>query len=101
MVRLKKIIPILLLSSLSYIFLIGCGPAVIVRQPPPVRTEVRPAQPFKGAIWISGHWKWSPSAREYVWVPGHWAKQKPEKTWVPGHWTRKGRGWVWVKGHWR
>ena len=101
MYRLKKIIPILLLTSLFNVLILGCGPAVIVKRPPPARTEVKPAKPFRGSVWIKGHWKWSSTAKDYVWVSGHWAKSKPDKTWVEGQWKKRPRGWVWVKGHWR
>ena len=95
--RLKKIIPIFLFTSFFYI--LGCGPSVVVKQPPPAKTEVRPAKPYANAVWIDGHWKWS--GGRYVWVPGHWAKPKPGRTWVAGHWKKTPRGYVWVKGHWR
>lgn len=99
--RLIKSLIYATLMSLLIGFLIGCGPTVVVKKPPPPRTEVRPEKPFAGAVWIPGHWNWSAAARDYVWVSGHWAKDRPGKRWVSGHWKKGPRGWVWVKGHWR
>ena len=77
----------------------GCGPTMVVKEPPQPRSEIRPAKPWANAIWIDGHWKWS--GGRYLWVPGHWTKPKPGRTWAAGHWEKGPRGWVWVKGHWR
>lgn len=93
--RLLKFSVVLFLG----IWLVGCGPTVVVKRPPPARTEVRPAKPYTNAVWVKGHWKWS--GGRYVWVSGYWLKSRPGKTWVAGHWAQRGRGWVWVKGHWR
>ena len=97
--RLKSFIPIILLVVYIFTFPYGCGPTVVVKKPPPPKTEVRPAKPWSNAVWISGHWSWR--GGRYVWVSGHWAKHKLGKSWVAGHWAKRGRGWVWVKGHWR
>jgi hypothetical protein len=75
------------------------GVAYIKTAPPPAKVEVRPRKPCRGAIWISGHWKWE--SGKYVWVKGRWETKPAGSTWVPGHWKKKPRGWVWVPGHWK
>ena len=94
--KLKRLIPALLLA---YLFIAGCGPAVVVKRPPPPRTEVKPHKPYTNAVWINGHWKWR--GGKHVWISGHWTKARPGKTWVNGHWKQTPKGWVHVKGHWR
>lgn len=69
------------------------------KAPPKVRVEVRPAPPFKAAVWIPGHWQWKHG--RYVWVPGRWIKARRGYAWVPGHWAKRPRGWVWIPGHWK
>jgi hypothetical protein len=97
--RMRILLSIFSVACLITIHTLACAPAVVVKQPPPARTEVRPAKPWPNAVWIAGHWKWS--GGRYVWVSGRWAKAKRGKTWMAGHWARRARGWVWVKGHWR
>ena len=99
---MRKSIQIFLLVLLTgYLsgLMIGCGPTVVVRQPPPKKVEVKPAKPYPNAVWVQGHWAYRGGT--YVWVPGHWKKARPGRTWVAGHWARRRGGWVWVKGYWR
>jgi hypothetical protein len=84
--------------ALSLATLSACSTTVRVPPPPP-KAEVKPAPPWRDAVWINGHWKHKGGG--WVWVPGHWAKAKPGRAWVDGHWEKRGGGWVWVKGHWR
>jgi hypothetical protein len=80
---------------------VNCAPrTVYVRTAPPaVKAEVKPAAPYKNAVWIAGRWAWKKG--EYVWVTGHWVKPRSGYAWVPGHWVKKRRGWIWIEGHWR
>ena len=95
--------PVLLVSVLCFflVTVLGCAPAVVVKEPPAPRVETQPPQPFPNSVWIDGHWQWNASANDFVWVSGHWAKAQPGKTWVKGHWQKTPRGWKWVKGQWR
>jgi len=84
----------LVLSTLS-----GCT-TVVRTPPPPAQVEIRPAPPFRGAVWISGHWNYKHG--NWVWVPGHWKSPPwPKAIWVPGHWKKTPRGWKWAPGHWQ
>lgn len=42
--------------------------------PPPVRVEVKPTNPYTKAVWVPGHWKWKNRKVGYVWIPGHWKR---------------------------
>ena len=101
--RISTIVAVILVLSFVCALVVGCGgPTVVVkRQPPPLRTEVRPVKPFPNAVWISGHWEWNRARNDYVWVSGHWVKARPGRTWVAGHWKKVPGGWAWVKGYWR
>lgn len=66
-----------LIAALLILFSVGSGCArkVVVYErpkPPAPKTEIRPVSPYRGAVWVSGHWEWRPRRRGYVWVPGHW-----------------------------
>ena len=81
-------------------FLGGCSTVAYVPQAPPApKTEVRPAKPGPGHVWVNGHWNWN--GHRYVWVSGHWSKNRGGKQWVAGHWTKTPRGHVWASGHWK
>ena len=97
----QKVIILFPLFCFFFVTVYGCGPAVILKEPPGPKVETKPPKPFPKAVWIDGHWKWSPAANDFVWVSGHWVKQKPGKKWVAGHWERTPKGWKWVKGRWR
>jgi hypothetical protein len=89
----------MIIVAVMFSGLAGCT-TVVRTTPPPARVEVRPAPPFKHAVWIDGHWKHRHG--DWVWVPGHWVKRpNPGAHWVPGHWKQAPRGWKWVPGHWR
>ena len=101
-IAMKKTIQMITVVLFIYFLLaliVGCGPAVVVRQPPSARIEVKPAKPYTNAVWINGHWKWNRGS--YVWIPGFWSKPKPGKKWISGHWAKRPKGWIWIKGHWR
>lgn len=94
-----------MLVSMMVVLLTACAPRasagmLIVKTPPPVvKVEVRPRAPFKKAVWIPGHWKWT--GRKFVWVKGHWVKARRGFVYIPGHWKKVNTGWVWIDGHWR
>ena len=78
-----------------------CAPRTVYvkKAPPAVKVEVKPAPPYKNAVWISGRWVWKKNT--HVWVAGHWVKPRSGYAWVPGHWVKKRQGWIWIDGHWR
>jgi len=100
MKNLNKIV----LSLIFVLMLTGaCATrTVYIKQTPPAkRSEVRSNKPDSGYIWIDGYWKWSKSAKKYVWKKGHWEKQRKKKVWVSGHWKKTPRGWTWTHGYWK
>ena len=53
----------------------GCARRVVVYEKPPApppKVEVRPARPYRGAVWVPGHWKWRKG--RYIWISGHWRR---------------------------
>jgi YXWGXW repeat-containing protein len=44
---------------------------VVDEAPPPPRVEVVTVVPYRGAVWMPGHWS-SHGRHRWVWVPGHW-----------------------------
>jgi hypothetical protein len=57
--------------------------APFVQRPSP--HDNRPARPFKGAIWLGGHWDWVDGRS--VWVAGRW--DRPDNRahlWHHGYW---------------
>ena len=90
------LVALLSISNSAY-----AGRRVYVRVSPPRPKKVvvvKPAKPWKQAVWINGHWKWQKG--HWVWVKGHWKKAKPGYHWVDGHWKHTPHGWVRIKGHW-
>jgi hypothetical protein len=93
------------LFSLIFVLLVGlegnCAPRTVYVKtaPPTVRVEVKPARPYKNAVWVTGRWRWN--GKKHVWVSGHYVKPRAGHVWIPGHWVKKRRGWVWVGGHWK
>jgi hypothetical protein len=78
-------------------------PTVIVapNPPPPPRAETPPPPPGPEMVWLSGHWSWTPEARNYVWVEGKYAAPpRPRAAWLPGRWMQRPEGWVWEEGRW-
>jgi hypothetical protein len=86
----------------SYVYDPGPAPAqevVVQEAPPPDVVEVRPAQPFAGAVWIPGYWHWN--GARHVWVGGHYSAGRPGWAWEPHRWVRGPHGYRWAPGHWR
>lgn len=86
---------------------IGAGASVMAqphgddrvrRAPPPPRRERIPRPPFRGAVWVPGHWSWK--NRRYVWVGGRYLRPQPGKHWTAGRWHQNGGYWVYVPGRW-
>ncbi|MEO8249733.1 MAG: hypothetical protein ABI589_10210 [Burkholderiales bacterium] len=67
--------------------------------PPAPYTEVIPAPPYTGAVWVGGYWGWS--GGRHQWVPGRWAQPRPGYAWRPHRWEPAARGgWVLRGGFW-
>lgn len=67
--------------------------------PPAPYTEVVPAAPYPGAIWVGGYWGWS--GGRHQWVPGYWTQPRPGYHWRPRRWEPAPRGgWVLRGGFW-
>jgi len=47
----------------------GCATRALLVAPP-ARVEVVGYAPYRGAVWIPGHW--ARSYGEWVWIRGHW-----------------------------
>ncbi len=78
---------------------LGC--VSLVRTPPPSHhpVDMRPGVPFRGAVWIEGHYAYRYG--NYVWMPGRYMKPPYENAiWVPGSWKNHRRGWKWEEGRW-
>lgn len=77
------------------------GARVYVKVQPPARkvVVVKPALPYKNAVWISGRWNWN--GHKWVWQAGHWAKPRQGFVWISGHWNHDRNGWYYVSGHWK
>ena len=68
--------------------------------PPPPRWDNRPNRPWRNAVWVDGHWKWT--GKRYVWVSGRWERPRQGfSRWDRGRWERGERGWHWTEGRWR
>jgi len=66
---------------------------------PPTAAVITPATPPADAVWVPGHYDWSPDTLTYVWAPGHYVA-RTGATWVAGHWNERPDRWVWVDGYW-
>ncbi|MDE1921684.1 MAG: YXWGXW repeat-containing protein [Candidatus Omnitrophica bacterium] len=44
----------------------------VVPAPPQPQVEVIGVAPYRGAVWVKGHWAWRPRFGRYVWIRGHW-----------------------------
>ncbi len=99
--RMVRMFFLVAFLSGSLLFSNSCAarPIYVKTAPPAVKVEVRPAPPYRGAVWVPGHWAWRHG--RYVWVKGHWVKPRHGYVYVPGHWVKKRYGWVWVSGHWK
>lgn len=64
----------------------------------------KPPKPAPNYVWVDGHFHWSESQQNYIWVSGHWKMKKKGFKWVPGHYEFKTVGRlkvkVWVSGKW-
>jgi hypothetical protein len=71
--------------------------------PPAPLTEVIPAAPTNGALWIPGYWSFeSRGGDTYTWVGGHWEVPPPNvRNFVTAHWERHGHRYVWVQSYWQ
>jgi hypothetical protein len=75
------------------------GEVVVSAPPPPAIDEVRPPQPFEGAIWIPGFWHYS--GGHHLWVAGRWSARPAGYGWAPPGWDRREDGrWEHHEGHW-
>ena len=56
--------------------------------------------PYAGAVWVGPEWQWRGghyvTAPGYWARPG-----RHGAIWVPGHWKYSPKGYKWVPGHWR
>jgi hypothetical protein len=66
--------------------------------PPPAYTEVIPAMPYPGGVWIGGYWGWS--GNRHQWVPGYWERPRPGYRYEPNRWEPDGRRWRLRIGGW-
>lgn len=49
----------------------GCATRIAIG-PPPARVEVIGVAPYRGAVWVPGHWVYSRYRGEWFWVRGYW-----------------------------
>lgn len=70
----------------------------IRRAPPPPRRERIPRPPYRGAVWVPGHWAWQ--NRRYVWVSGRYIRPQPGRHWTAGRWKQNQGNWVYTPGRW-
>ena len=75
---------------------------IVAPTPPPApRAEAPPPPPSPEMVWMPGHWRWAPDARNHVWVEGKYAvPPRPRAAWLPGRWMQRTEGWVWEDGRW-
>ena len=64
---MKKVIGITLLTL--EVLAAGCTARVALVSPP-LRHEVITVAPYRGAVWVPGHW--NRRFGQWVWVGGHW-----------------------------
>lgn len=54
--------------------------------PPEPAAEVRAPRPSDAAVWLDGHFDWTPEDSRYVWTPGAWeTPPEPDSQRVSGH----------------
>src|SRR5512140_804701 len=91
----------------ALMLLLNAGPAqaglrfvVGVRMaPPPPRREY--VETRAGAVWVRGHWMWSPMVARHIWVPGAFVDRRPGFIWIDGSWVRTRYGWMFIDGYWK
>ena len=64
--------------------------------PPAPYTEIVPAAPYPGAVWVGGYWGWS--GGRHHWVTGRWAQPRPGYAWRPHRWEQGPRGGWYLRG---
>ena len=71
----------------------------VLQQPDMVPMGAVPVPP--GAVWIPGHYDWSPAAQNYVWIDGQFTlPPHPAAQWLAGHWQETPSSWIWIDGRW-
>ncbi|MCK9461915.1 MAG: hypothetical protein M0R80_19975 [Proteobacteria bacterium] len=69
--------------------------------PPAAKDETRTASPSEGWVWIKGHYEWSESEEEWIWVGGVWVEPPDEgATWVDAEYEDNNGDWMYVPGYW-
>jgi hypothetical protein len=67
--------------------------------PPAPRQELPEARPAAAAVWVVGHWMWTPQG--WAWVDGAWRLAPfPGARWQPPSWRVVRSGVVFVPGAW-
>jgi len=77
-------------------------PVYVYQEPPPPPAHVvvnPPPRPYRGAVWVRGHWRWT--GHRYVWVRGHYVRPRAGHVYVQPRWEHRGNRWVYVEGRWR
>jgi hypothetical protein len=92
------------LAAVASVTALMSGPAqaqtfTVQVAPPAPRVEVVPA-PRAGNVWIPGHWRWSPRAGQYAWVPGQWKARRAGYVYAPATWVQVGGAWRYREGTW-
>ncbi|MFQ5708581.1 MAG: YXWGXW repeat-containing protein [bacterium] len=102
---MSKLRNLIVLGALSALFLIPSLSTAKTRVyirfgPPPLKAVrvIKPPRPYRGAVWVSGHWAFRKG--RYVWVNGYYVKARPGHVYVRGHWKKTPRGYYYVPGHW-
>lgn len=97
---MKAIILATVLAAPFFVAESNAGVQVHLRIGPPACrvVEVRPARPWRNAVWVSGHWQYDRG--RHVWVDGHWLKHRRGFHYIQPTWKKSHRGWHHVPGHW-
>lgn len=97
---MKTIAKIGILLALAGSLLTSCaGGYYYVTARPAEPYYVRPAAPYRDAVWIGGEWEWTNN--RYAYIGGHWERPRPGHVWVKGNWRSGTRGYAWHSGYWR
>ena len=81
-------------ASAAYVDVqIGAAP------PPPVIVEHPWARPYRGAVWIAGHYEWR--GGRYVWIGGYYDyPPRHGAYWVGPRYINRGGVYYYRAGHW-
>ncbi len=81
-------------ASAAYVDVqIGAAP------PPPIRVEHRWAPPYRGAVWIPGHYEWARG--RYVWFGGYYGyPPRPGAYWIAPRYYTRGGVYYYHAGRW-